>query len=283
MAAHSERSGSPIDSGKQRVAEASVEALTSARSADVTFGPWRPPADRGCSFVRHEKKRAILHIILLGRPGAGKGTQGTRLAERFGVTHVSTGDLLRNAMAADTPLGRSVRSTVEHGQFVPDAVMNGLVAEFVTSTEGGILFDGYPRTMPQCETLSSMLGPCGPDLAVDLDVPATTVLDRVRRRRVCSSCGVIGRGDAARPAACALCGSALGRRADDDPEILLRRLWAYERETKPVASWFARTARLVRVDGTGLVDAVSARLNGTVARWFEPVHRPAQTVSSQNT
>lgn len=224
-----------------------------------------------------------MHIVLLGRPGAGKGTQGERLAKRLGVTHVSTGDVLRGAMAADTPLGRSVRATVEHGELVPDTVMGGLVAEVVAGAHSGILFDGYPRTVAQCETLSSMLGPCGPDLAVDLDVPAATVLDRVRRRRVCSACGVIGPGGMGRAAACAQCGSALARRIDDDPGVLLRRLGAYEREATPVANWFARTARLIRVDGTGVVDAVTARLNATVARWFESERQPALAVSGPKT
>ena len=88
-----------------------------------------------------------MHIILLGRPGSGKGTQGARLAERLGVTHVSTGDLLRGAMAADTSLGRSVRATVEHGGLVPDTVRGGLVAEVVAGADSGTLLDGYPRTV----------------------------------------------------------------------------------------------------------------------------------------
>lgn len=188
-----------------------------------------------------------MNIVLLGPPGSGKGTQGAALADALQLTHISTGDLLRQAITRDSALGRTVRDTVSSGGLVDDQTMGGLLARAVGDTPRGIVLDGYPRTLAQCETLTRVFGPMGIDLAVEIDVPPALILERVRRRG----------------------------RPDDDPEIVLRRLWEYERQTRVVSDWFERQARLRRVDGTGSPATVADEVLATVTNWFERLEAPA--------
>ena len=182
-----------------------------------------------------------MNIVLLGRPGSGKGTQGERLAAALDVVHLSTGQLLRDAVEMSSALGRSVRHTVETGGLVDDATMAALLAYAVADASSGFVLDGYPRTLSQCEALEEVFGVDGIDLALEIDVPAHLVVDRLRARG----------------------------RADDDPEVVLRRLWEYERQTRVVSDWFERQARLVCVDGTGTADVVAADVLTAVNHWFD--------------
>jgi adenylate kinase len=177
-----------------------------------------------------------MDIVMLGRPGSGKGTQSSRLAATLGLRHLSTGDLLRSAIASGSEVGRSIDDAVAAGALVDDAVVERLLAEAVASRPGGVLLDGYPRTIAQCLSLPAVLGLGGASLAVELDVPAAAILHRVRVRG----------------------------RADDRPDVVLRRLFAYEQASKPVADWFARRGLLVSVAGTGSVDEVASRVAAAV-------------------
>jgi adenylate kinase len=203
-----------------------------------------------------------VRLVIFGRQGAGKGTQSAVLAERYGSAHISTGDMLREAVANATPIGLEAKAFMDAGQLVPDEVMLGVVEERLTQpdiTRGGFLLDGFPRTIPQAEAL---FGFTPIDVAVDLVVPEDVVIERISSRRVCSSCGRIY--SVSEPPThdwvCDTCGGAVVQRADDTPEAVAKRLAAYATETQPTIEWFSGKGLLVVVDGLGRRDEVSARL-----------------------
>ena len=184
---------------------------------------------------------ATLRLVILGRQGSGKGTQCVRLMESFGPVHVSTGDMLRAAVATGTEFGRQAEAIMEAGDLVPDEVMNGIVAERLSSddvVERGVLLDGYPRTPAQAEALEEALESAGThlDLALNLEVP----IEEATRR-------MLDRG-----------------RADDTEEAILRRLALYETETAPLVAWFEKRNLLITVDGLGPEDEVFQRLHSAV-------------------
>lgn len=173
-------------------------------------------------------------LIVFGRQGAGKGTQCVRLGEHYGIPHISTGDMLREAVAAGTELGLKAKSLMDAGHLVPDDVMEGIVVERLAQDDAraGWLLDGYPRTLGQVEAMRRNLGEDFVDLAVNLDVPVDVVTERM-----------LARG-----------------RDDDTEEAIRRRLDLYEEQTAPVLGWFAERDRLVEVDGVGTEDEVFERL-----------------------
>jgi adenylate kinase len=176
-----------------------------------------------------------LRIVLLGRQGSGKGTQAARLVEHYGTTHVSTGDMLRAAVAEGTELGLKAKAVMDAGELVSDDIMNGIVAERLAKPDiekGGVILDGFPRTPAQAEALAAIVGPDGLDAAVNLDVPVEVVKERMASRG----------------------------RPDDTPEAIDRRLALYEQETEPLLDWFASRGLLVVVDGLGTEDEVFERL-----------------------
>lgn len=202
----------------------------------------------------------------MGPPGAGKGTQGERLARRFGVPRLSTGDMLRDARKAGTELGREARRYMDAGELVPDDVILGIVGEAVDApgARRGFLFDGFPRTVAQAEGLDRLLGERSErlDAVVSLEVPDEEIVTRLSGRRVCEGCGAVTHvaavGDAEE---CAECGGRLVQRADDRPETVRRRLEVYREQTEPVlAHYVGADPGLTAVDGTGDVDEVFARL-----------------------
>jgi adenylate kinase len=199
---------------------------------------------------------------MFGRQGAGKGTQSARLAGHYGAPHISTGDMLRAAVANATPVGLEAQSYMDAGKLVPDEVMLGVVEERLHEPDvesHGFLLDGFPRTVVQAEALVA-LTPI--DVAVDLDVPETVVLERISSRRVCQGCGRIysTAEPPAEPWVCDTCGSQVVQRADDTPEAVAKRLAAYATETLPTIEWFEGKGILVRVDGLGTPDEVTERL-----------------------
>ncbi len=178
-------------------------------------------------------------LVILGRQGSGKGTQAALLSQRYGVVHVSTGDMLRAAVANGTELGLRAKAVMDAGNLVGDDIMIGIVDERLSDDDiqaGGVLLDGFPRTTAQAEALVGILGGAGPDLAINLDVP----LDEVTRR-------MLGRG-----------------RADDTAEAISRRLELYEAETAPLLAWFEERGYLSVVDGLGTEDEVFARLTEVI-------------------
>lgn len=203
-----------------------------------------------------------VRLLIFGRQGAGKGTQSVLLARHYGAAHISTGDMLREAVANATPIGLEAKSFMDSGCLVPDEVMLGVVEERLARPDvmaGGFLLDGFPRTIGQAEAL---LGLTPIDVAVDLVVAEDVVLERISSRRVCSSCGRIYSVSEppTRAWICDTCGGDVVQRDDDTPAAVTKRLGAYTSETQPTIGWFDGKDVLVTVDGLGTREEVSARL-----------------------
>lgn len=223
-------------------------------------------------------------LIVLGRQGAGKGTQCGRLATHLGVPHISTGDLFRAAIAERTDLGLQAQQYVDRGELVPDALVLDLVAAHLGGTEArrtGYLLDGFPRTLAQGQALFEVLGASAADLAVEIHVPTSLVLPRLAARRVCVDCGAVTAAPdgVTHHLACAQCGGIARRREDDNDEAIARRLAVYDAESTPLLVWLAEQGLLVTVDGDGTPDDVFERLVTSVAprlahvRAVAPHHR----------
>ncbi|HEV2766945.1 MAG TPA: adenylate kinase [Acidimicrobiales bacterium] len=213
-----------------------------------------------------------VRLVLLGRPGAGKGTQSSRLARHFEIPHVSTGEILRAAVRDETEVGARARRYMEAGELLPDDVVVAIVADRLAADSdviGGFLLDGFPRTVAQAEALLEVTAPRGVDLVIDLDVPTDVVLGRLAGRRVCERCGADFPQSAGGPTPsdrCPRCGAEVAARGDDTDVTIARRLDVYESQTAPVAAWFAERDLLVKVDGVGDPDEVTTRLLRTVER-----------------
>jgi adenylate kinase len=203
-------------------------------------------------------------IVVLGKQGAGKGTQCKRLAQHLGIPHVSTGDILRAAVRDATPTGLEVSSILEAGQLVSDDIVNRLVKDRFNDADarGGALLDGFPRTASQAEALDEILGDDGVKICINLDVPSSLVAERLSSRRVCQECGAIYRDTdiEAISGTCSNCGGDVIQRADDLPEAILQRLEAYERDTAPLLSFYDGRGLLVRVDGDQDPQKVTAEI-----------------------
>jgi len=203
---------------------------------------------------------------MFGPPGSGKGTQGARLAARLRIPHISTGDILREARAAGTELGRRAADFMDRGNLVPDAVMVAVVADRLGKPDcaGGFVLDGFPRTVAQAESLRQALDAARLALqhVVSLQVPEDEIVRRLTGRLTCRSCGRPWpeSGEQAALGRCT-CGGALGSREDDRPDAVKRRLEVYASQTEPLIEWYRRHCLLREVDGTGDADAVFARLN----------------------
>jgi adenylate kinase len=214
-------------------------------------------------------------LVLLGKQGAGKGTQASRLAEHYGVHHLSTGDLFREAAAAGSELGLEAKKYMDDGNLVPDEIVDGVVEEqlHVGDRAGhGFVLDGFPRTRPQAEELDKMLGPNSLDLAIDLDVPTEVVLHRIAGRRVCSKCSALYHLDnpPEQNWTCDVCGGEVIQRADDTQEAVMRRLELYEMKTLPVIQFYRRSGILAHVDASDETEEVFKRLVELVDSYFDP-------------
>jgi adenylate kinase len=194
-----------------------------------------------------------LNLIVLGKQGAGKGTQSTVLSEKYAIPHVSTGDILRNAVKAGNELGKKVASILEAGDLVSDGIVNQLVEERFTEADAqrGVLLDGFPRTIGQAEALEAMLGDDGIKLCINLDVPIDLVTQRLSSRRVCQECGTTYKDTdvEAISGTCSNCGGDVIQRTDDYPEAIRTRLLNYEKDTEPLLSFYDSRGLLVTVDG----------------------------------
>jgi adenylate kinase len=212
-----------------------------------------------------------MRVIFLGPPGAGKGTQARQLAEAWQAAHIATGDMLREAVAQGTPLGREAKRHMDAGGLVPDEVVIGLVAERLTrpDTRNGFVLDGFPRTAPQAEALDRMLE--GRGLALDrvifLDVPRPELLRRLTGRRICRNCGAtyhLVSAPPQRPGRCDVCGGELYQRDDDAEAAVARRLDVYESQTAPLLAYYRSRGQLVSVRGEGSVEEVAAEVKRAV-------------------
>ena len=202
-----------------------------------------------------------MNIVLLGAPGAGKGTQAAKLVEEFSTPHISTGDMLRAAVAAGTELGQKAKSYMDAGDLVPDDVIIGLVTERLQDddTAAGFILDGFPRTSAQAVALDAELSKLGRplDAALLIDVDPEVIVARLTSRRMCRDCGYIG--SAADGDACPKCGGEMYQRDDDKPETIANRLDVYEKNTAPLVEYYRGQGKLKIVDGTGAIDDVYAR------------------------
>jgi adenylate kinase len=204
-------------------------------------------------------------LVLLGRQGAGKGTQCVRLSRHYVVPHISTGDILRAAVREGTEFGKKAKAIMDAGDLVPDDIMVGIVDERLDRDDTrnrGFILDGFPRTVAQASALEEITQPRGVDLAVNLEVARDVVLRRLASRRVCTDCGANYSNE--RPprygSTCDVCGGDVIQREDDTEEAINRRLDLYEAETAPLLGWFEARGLRLDVDGAGEPDAVFARL-----------------------
>jgi adenylate kinase len=212
---------------------------------------------------------------MLGKQGAGKGTQASRIAEHYDVAHLSTGDLFREAASEGTDVGLDAKSFMDRGELVPDDTVVAVVEQQLATddrTRSGFVLDGFPRTRRQAEELHRILEGHPLDLALDLDVPTEVVLRRIAGRRVCSECGTVYHVD--HPPAtnwtCDVCGGKVEHRDDDTEAAVMRRLELYEIETLPVIQFYRRHGTLAHVDGSGESDDVFKKLVETVESRFDP-------------
>ena len=211
-------------------------------------------------------------IVLLGAPGAGKGTAATRLVARLSARHVSSGDLLRDAVRRDTPAGREADGFMKRGDLVPDALVGRIIADLLAAGDAGqrYLLDGFPRTEAQAEMLDRVVGEQGGHLrgVVLLDVAEEVLVDRLAGRRVCPQCAAnfhVRTLPPRKPGVCDACGATLVTRADDNQDTVRTRLAVFHERTASLIAWYERRGQLRRVDGTGGADEVAERIMRALA------------------
>jgi adenylate kinase len=210
-------------------------------------------------------------LVLLGKQGAGKGTQASRLAEHYGVIHLATGDVFRAAINEGTELGLEVQRYMDKGELVPDEIVIGVVREVLMNSDAvkrGFVLDGFPRTVPQAEELERVLSDFPLDVVIDLDVPTEIVLHRIAGRRVCVQCQTPYHVDNPPKEGwiCDVCGGEVVQRDDDTEEAVMRRLelWEIQIQTLPLIHFYRRRGLLAHVDGTGDSEDVLESLIATV-------------------
>ena len=210
---------------------------------------------------------AEARVVLLGPPGAGKGTQAKLLEEKFSACQISTGDILRKAVAERTPLGREASEYINRGALVPDGVIVNLVAERLKEKdcEKGFILDGFPRTIPQATSLNGILNQRGIRLSAVLSVrvPHNVIIERLAGRRTCRNCGALSHVVFTPPkkeGVCDRCGGALYQRDDDREETIANRLKVYEDQTAPLVDYYRGQGLLREIDGVGDVDEIRARI-----------------------
>jgi adenylate kinase len=211
-------------------------------------------------------------IVVLGKQGAGKGTQAVRLSRHYVVPHVSTGDTFRAAIRSGSEFGEKARKYLDAGDLVPDEIVIGMVRERLTrddTTHRGFILDGFPRTVPQAEALMGFLEPRTLDVVLNLEIETAEVLVRLASRRVCSDCGAnystIDNPPRVR-GFCDVCGGEVVQRDDDTESAIRRRLELYERETAPLIQWFEHKGLLATLPASGTPDEVTDRLVREVDR-----------------
>ena len=205
-----------------------------------------------------------MKLVLLGAPGAGKGTQGAILSEKLNIPTISTGNILRAAMKNGTPLGEQVKAYMDAGQLVPDELVIDLVLERITEPDckNGYILDGFPRTVAQAEAMEEF---ATIDLALNIDVPAELIISRLSSRRMCAGCGATYNITLHNSDKCSTCGGELYQRDDDKPETIRKRLDVYEEKTAPLVAYYRAKGLLSTATLLGTIEenneVVRAALN----------------------
>jgi adenylate kinase len=202
-----------------------------------------------------------LNLVVLGKQGAGKGTQSQLLCDKYGLVHISTGDILRAAVQNGTPLGLEVKSVLDAGQLVSDELVNKLVEDRFKEPDAqpGSVLDGFPRNIGQAQALEQILGEGGVKLCIYIDLPNDLVMQRLSSRRVCQECGTtyVDSDPSAISGTCEVCGGDVVQRSDDQPEAIQKRLETFERDTFPLLSFYEQRDLLVKVNGDQSVETVA--------------------------
>ncbi|MCD8224738.1 MAG: adenylate kinase [Clostridiales bacterium] len=198
-----------------------------------------------------------MKIVMLGAPGAGKGTQAKKIAEKYGIPHISTGDIFRANIKGGTELGKKAKAYMDEGKLVPDDVTIGMLLDRISEADcaGGYVLDGFPRTIPQAESLTEALRKRGEklDYAIDVNVPDASIVTRMAGRRACLACGAtyhIVYNAPKTEGVCDSCGEKLVLRDDDKPETVQKRLTVYHDQTQPLFQYYEQAGILKTVDGT---------------------------------
>ena len=213
---------------------------------------------------------AAKRLIILGPPGVGKGTQAKKLEKDFGWVHISTGDMLREAVSNGSPLGKQVKTIMERGELVPDSIMLEIVKKRIKQKDcsNGFILDGFPRTIPQAEALDKLLKEeeVFIDGLISINVPSEEIIKRLSQRLVCDKCGYVSTVQESKKEgdACPVCGGILVRREDDEPATIKRRLEVYEKETRSLIKYYKEKGILFEIDGTGSVEEVYKRILNTL-------------------
>jgi len=215
-----------------------------------------------------------VNLVILGAPGSGKGTQAARIAERARIRHISTGDLLRDAVAKGTDIGKRAAGIMAAGRLVPDEIVlellrNKLMNDEERSRFGGWILDGFPRTLAQAEALEGVLDGAGEkiDGVVCIEIDPEAVVNRLSNRRTCASCKAVYHLVSNPPAVegeCDACGGKLVLRDDDKPETIRKRLEIYKKETLPILALYEKRYRVYRVDGSKPIDEVMSKISGLI-------------------
>jgi adenylate kinase len=208
-----------------------------------------------------------MRLVLVGPPGAGKGTQAVFLAEHYSIPHISTGDIFRANLRAGTPLGQEAKSFMDRGELVPDSVTNAMVKDRLTHDDvaNGFLLDGFPRNVVQAEVLRAILAeqknPL--DAVLELNIADSEIIERLSSRLTCRGCGAPA---AATAQACAACGGELYQREDDKAEVIARRLEVYNEQTAPIIAFYRGEGLLITISATGAVAEITERATTALSR-----------------
>ena len=208
-----------------------------------------------------------MRLVLVGPPGAGKGTQAVFLAEHYSIPHISTGDIFRSNLKAGTPLGQEAKSFMDRGELVPDSVTNAMVKDRLTHDDvaNGFLLDGFPRNVVQAEVLRAILAeqkrPL--DAVLELNIADSEIIERLSSRLTCRGCGAPAPATAQ---ACAACGGELYQREDDKAEVIARRLEVYNEQTAPIISFYRSEGLLITISATGAVSEITERATTALSR-----------------
>ena len=208
-----------------------------------------------------------MRLVLVGPPGAGKGTQAVFLAEHYSIPHISTGDIFRANLKAGTPLGQEAKSFMDRGELVPDSVTNAMVKDRLTHDDvaNGFLLDGFPRNVVQAEVLRAILAeqkrPL--DAVLELNIADSEIIERLSSRLTCRGCGAPAPATAQ---ACAACGGELYQREDDKAEVIARRLEVYNEQTAPIIAFYRGEGLLITISATGAVSEITERATTALSR-----------------